>query len=99
MSIGRIKASFLTYAGSMRTTLTLDPDVASEIERIRQSDGRRFKQVVNDALRRGLREMQGAVQNGQESISPTRPKDLGTALTDLRSVSSALRFAEGEDHG
>jgi hypothetical protein len=38
----------------MRTTLTLDPDVARMIEdavhRLRQP----FKQVVNDALRRGL---------------------------------------------
>ena len=38
----------------MRTTLTLDPDVArlieEEIHRLRQP----FKQVVNDALRRGL---------------------------------------------
>ena len=38
----------------MRTTLTLDPDVAKmvaeEVHRVR----RPFKQVVNDALRRGL---------------------------------------------
>jgi CTP:molybdopterin cytidylyltransferase MocA len=38
----------------MRTTLTLDPDVArlleEEVHRLR----RPFKQVVNDAIRRGL---------------------------------------------
>ena len=38
----------------MRTTLTLDPDVtrllADEVHRVRKP----FKQVVNDALRRGL---------------------------------------------
>jgi hypothetical protein len=38
----------------MRTTLTLDPDVArlvkNEVHRLRKP----FKQVVNDALRRGL---------------------------------------------
>jgi hypothetical protein len=38
----------------MRTTLTLDPDVVrmieEEVHRLRQP----FKQVVNDALRRGL---------------------------------------------
>ena len=38
----------------MRTTLTLDPDVerllAEEVHRVR----RPFKQVVNDAIRRGL---------------------------------------------
>jgi hypothetical protein len=39
----------------MRTTLTLDPDVVrlleDEVHRVRKP----FKQVVNDALRRGLR--------------------------------------------
>ena len=38
----------------MRTTLTLDDDVAEALkDRSRQMD-RPFKQVVNDALRRGL---------------------------------------------
>lgn len=49
----------------MRTTLTLDPDVAQmleqEVHRVRQP----IKQVVNDALRRGLRPAPGRV--------PTRP--------------------------
>ena len=38
----------------MRTTLTLDDDLAAALkDRARQTD-RPFKQVVNDALRRGL---------------------------------------------
>jgi hypothetical protein len=38
----------------MRTTLTLDPDVAQELK-TRTADGKAsFKEVVNDALRRGL---------------------------------------------
>ena len=41
----------------MRTTLSLDDDVAAELERVRQQRGVRFKEVVNDALRRGLRDM------------------------------------------
>jgi hypothetical protein len=38
----------------MRTTLTLDPDVAKMIEDEVHRVRRTLKQVVNDALRRGL---------------------------------------------
>jgi hypothetical protein len=38
----------------MRTTITLDPDVARDVERRMAEDGRSFKQVVNEGLRRGL---------------------------------------------
>jgi hypothetical protein len=38
----------------MRTTLTLEPDIASRIEQEVRHKGRSLKAVVNDALRRGL---------------------------------------------
>lgn len=38
----------------MRTTLTLDPDVARLLEEEQHRQRRPFKQVVNEALRRGL---------------------------------------------
>ena len=38
----------------MRTTLTLDPDVARSLERIRKQRGVSLKQAVNEALRKGL---------------------------------------------
>lgn len=38
----------------MRTTLTLDPDVARLIEEAVHRERRPIKQVINDALRRGL---------------------------------------------
>lgn len=39
----------------MRTTLTLDPDVESLLSEEVHRTRRPFKQVVNDAIRRGLR--------------------------------------------
>lgn len=39
----------------VRTTLTLDPDVESLISEEAHRTRRPFKQVVNDAIRRGLR--------------------------------------------
>ena len=41
----------------MRTTLTLDADVAAMLRRMQQAYGRNSKAVVNDALRQGLRQM------------------------------------------
>ena len=38
----------------MRTTLTLDPDVASALKRLARESERPFKQIVNEALRAGL---------------------------------------------
>ena len=38
----------------MRTTLTLDPDVAARLQKETAKGDRTFKQIVNDALRRGL---------------------------------------------
>lgn len=38
----------------MRTTLTLDDELASELRRIARQTDQSFKEVVNAALRRGL---------------------------------------------
>lgn len=38
----------------MRTTLSLEPDVADRLKRRMASEKATLKQVVNDALRRGL---------------------------------------------
>ncbi|HAM26361.1 MAG TPA: DUF2191 domain-containing protein [Microbacteriaceae bacterium] len=75
--------------------MTIDPDVAAEIERIRARDGRRFKQVLNDALRAGLRQMSN--EPSAAAGSSTIPVDLGASLVDVMDVSSALAAAEGED--
>ena len=38
----------------MRTTLTLDDDLAEELNRLARRLGSSFKQVVNETIRRGL---------------------------------------------
>ena len=38
----------------MRTTLTLDPDVARALEQVRKQRGVSLKRAVNEALRKGL---------------------------------------------
>ena len=79
----------------MRTTVTIDPDVAAEIERIRAREGRRFKHVLNDVLRAGLRELSaGGDISGRASY--TVPQDVGRPIVDITDVSAALAHAEGE---
>lgn len=66
--------------------MTLDPDVATAIERIRRRDGRRFKVVLNEVLRRGL----DATPRDAPAGPITTPLDLGAAAVDVISVSAAL---------
>ena len=41
----------------MRTTLTLDDDVAAALERLRRARDASLRDIVNDALRRGLSDL------------------------------------------
>jgi hypothetical protein len=81
----------------MRTTLTLDDDVAAQIEQLRRDDALGLKQVVNDALRRGLQQMSTEPRPGRKPYR-TRTFNLGAPKFPIDSVADALAFAEGEDH-
>ena len=80
----------------MRTTLTLEDDVAATLGRVREKGDYSLKDAVNEALRRGLREMEeGTPQRQAYSISPI---SLGGCLIgSLDDVAEALAVAEGED--
>jgi hypothetical protein len=80
----------------MRTTLTIDDDVASLLERIRRNRKVTFKAAVNEALRRGLRDM--AAPPRLAKPYRTRAVGLGRCLVgSLDDISEALAIAEGED--
>jgi hypothetical protein len=83
----------------MRTTVTLDDDLAVRLEQRRAERGMTFKDVLNDAVRRGL-----AVAEEQEKAGPvtatTRPLPLGRRLIgDIDNVAEALAAVEGEAFG
>ena len=81
--------------GCMRTTLTLDADVAALLRRMQQTRGDSFKEIVNDALRRGLRQMHTPSDPLPRYRTPT--VDLGRCLVgSLDDVSEVLAVAEGE---
>ncbi len=80
----------------MRTTLTLDPDVAVELDRLRRERDAGLKEVVNDVLRCGLR-------NINQPAKPRKPYriktyDMGRALVDIDNVAEAIAAIEGQNH-
>ena len=82
----------------MRTTLTLDEDVAALIQRLRKSRKLGLKQLVNEALRTGLRDMTTPDQRPKKHYR-TPVVRLGRCLTgNLDDIAEALAVAEGEDH-
>jgi hypothetical protein len=79
----------------MRTTLTLDDDVATMVDEIRSRRGASFKDVVNEALRLGLEEMSRPARTRSRYKTPSG--SLGKCrLPDLDDISNALAAAEGE---
>ena len=80
----------------MRTTLTLDDDVAAALERLRKEREAPFKDLVNQALRHGLAHLRDP--GGPDRVYTTPTESLGGCrLPSLDDVSEALAFAEGED--
>jgi hypothetical protein len=80
----------------MRTTLTLDPDVAAVLERLRRRDPRSFKALVNDLLRKGIAQLDPKTPTARASYR-TRGAALGACrLPSLDDVAEALAVAEGE---
>jgi hypothetical protein len=81
----------------MRTTLTIDVDVAAELERLRRAEDRSLKELINQALRRGLMDLSAPAKPCEPFR--TRPVSLGRCLIgDIVSISEAIALAEGEDH-
>lgn len=61
----------------MRTTLTLDDDLAGILQRRSRELGKPFKEMINATLRRGLAEDLPSHDNPRVI---TRPKDLGLPM-------------------
>jgi len=74
----------------MTTTITLEDELATKVERLRQELGFSFEEVLQRALREGLVKLD-AIR------SFTVPVALGGCLIDdLDDISKALVIAEGE---
>jgi hypothetical protein len=79
----------------MRTTLTLEPDVAAEVERRRRAGDRGIKEEINRLLRLGLEHDREAAA-AREPVR-TRTFSVGEVyVTELDDVAGALSRSEGE---
>ena len=78
----------------MRTTLTLDDDVAARLERLRRN-GRTLKEVVNEALRAGLDTLEKRRPAARKTY--TVPMDLGELLVPLDDISEVLDLLDVEE--
>jgi predicted transcriptional regulator len=82
----------------MRTTLTLDDDLARELREIARSSGRSFKEVVNDAIRRSLRSGEKPVDALPEFVVEARECGFrrGVDILKLNSLSDELEVEDFE---
>lgn len=79
----------------MRTTLSLDDDVAAMLERLRKARRATFKDLVNQALREGLKHLTSPPR--RRKSFRTESVDLGRCLlANVDDVAGVLAVAEGE---
>jgi hypothetical protein len=82
----------------MRTTVTLDPDVERLLKEAARETRRSFKQVLNDAVRAGLRASSTTVRRKRFSVKARpmvlRPGIDPTRLTELADELEIEAFLE-----
>jgi hypothetical protein len=69
--------------------------VASQIEKLRRERRTSLKEIVNEAMRRGLQEMRRPVRKEPFRIKTV---NLGKPLIPIDNVAEAIAYAEGEDY-
>ena len=80
----------------MRTTLTLDPDVAAKAKRGAAQLGKPFREVINAALRLGLDQV---LKPPTTKTYRTQPRPMGLRRGfSYDNVAELLARAEGEDY-
>jgi hypothetical protein len=79
----------------MRTTLTLDEDISIQLKKIQVIQKKSFREIVNQALRLGLREM--TRPSPAKKRFKTKGVDLGRCLFgSVDDVAEILAVAEGD---
>jgi hypothetical protein len=81
----------------MRTTMTLDDDVAAKLKAESQRASRPFREIVNDTLRRGLESRQAIARR---RIFKVTARDLGNLKPGLSldNVAELVEHVEGSLH-
>ena len=77
----------------MRTTITLDPDVAAALTRLRGERGGSVSEVVNDLVREAL-----AAQHERRPRFVQKTSSMGSPLVPLDCIADGLDLIEGPAH-
>ena len=79
----------------MRTTITLEDDVAVSLKRLGKRRGVKFKQLVNLVLREGIKSLTTPTKKGKRFA--TRSVDLGSCRTgNVDNIAEVIAVSEGE---
>jgi hypothetical protein len=79
----------------MRTTLTIDDDIAAVLARLRKARGMSLRNLVNDALRRGLQDMNQRPKRRRPFR--TQSVDLGRMrIGSIDNIGEVLAIVEGD---
>jgi hypothetical protein len=81
----------------MRTTLTLDDDVAAKLKAEARRAGRPFREIVNETLRRGLASRRATAQAREFRIAARDLGELRPGLC-LDDVAGLVEQVEGALH-
>ena len=76
----------------MRTTLTIDDDIAALLKKESRRSGQPFKQVVNRYLRAGL------TTHEKPARKPFKVTPINLGLPHYDKVEDLLEYLEGPDH-
>jgi hypothetical protein len=81
----------------LRTTLTLDDDVAANLKTEAQRAGRPFREIVNETLRRGLERRRTTAQRRTFKVTA---RDLGNLKPGLSldNIAEVIEHVEGSLH-
>ena len=82
----------------MRTTLTIDDDVAAMLKHLRGSREASLKELINEALRRGLRDIDAPAKERKQYRTPS--VDRGTPrIANIDNISEVLVAIESTPSG
>ncbi len=82
----------------MRTTLSLDEDVATQLKQLVEKEKKPFKQLVNELLRMALQSKRRKPKIRRTQYSTPTLSAGDCRFPDLDNTEEILSIAEGEDH-
>lgn len=79
---------------SIRTTITLDDDVAASLREASLKKGVPFKKMVNDAIRSGLPTL---FKRPKDTMVEIKPFDMGVPKMPIDNIHEVLEYLEREE--